>query len=94
MSLERVIADQQATIDSLKNQIERGNETLNTMWTQHNELFESFARLLDASLPKDDDFFKINSYRNLQHDCRMKMIQTGYCLTCYNFVCECEGQYD
>jgi len=94
MSLERVIADQQATIDSLKNQIERGNETLNTIWTQHNELFESFARLLDASIPKDDELFKIDSYRNLRHDCRMKMIGVGYCLTCYNFVCECEGQYD
>ena len=22
------------------------------------------------------------------------LLGAGYCMTCYNFVCECEGQYD
>lgn len=23
-----------------------------------------------------------------------EVAEAGYCMTCYNFVCECEGQYD
>ena len=93
-ALERVIAEQQATIDSLKKQVESGYKTLNTMWAKHNELFENFARLVDADIPKDDQLLKIDEYRRLRHACRLQMLDADYCMTCYNFVCECEGQYD
>jgi len=93
-ALERVIAEQHTQIDRLKDEIRRAQETLSTMWTQHGELFESFARLTDAQIPKDDQLLKIDEYRNLRHECRMHMLDAGYCMTCYNFICECEGQYD
>jgi uncharacterized coiled-coil protein SlyX len=93
-ALERVIAEQQATIDRLKKQVESGYETLNTMWTKHDELFDNFARLVDADIPKDDHLLKIDEYRRLRHACRLQMLEANYCMTCYNFVCECEGQYD
>ena len=90
MSLERVIADQQITIDHLNERLDSAHKTLNTMWTQHNELFESFARLIDSDIPVSVG----TEYRKLRHECRVQMREAGYCLTCYNFVCECEGQYD
>ena len=93
-TLERVIAEQQIQIDRLKDEIRRAQETLSTMWTQHGELFESFAKLTDAQIPKDDQLLKIDEYRKLRHECRMQMLNAGYCMTCYNFVCECESQYD
>jgi len=93
-ALERVIAEQQATIDRLKKQVESGYETLNTIWTKHNELFDDFARLVDADVPKDDQPLQIDAYRRLRHACRLQMLEAGYCMTCYNFVCECESQYD
>ena len=93
-ALERVIAEQQATIDHLKGEVTRGHETLNTMWTKHNDLFDSFARLVDADIPDGSDYANLEAYRKLRHECRLQMLETGYCMTCYNFVCECEGQYD
>jgi hypothetical protein len=93
-ALERVIAEQQATIDRLKKQVESGYETLNTIWTKHNKLFDDFARLVDADIPKDDQPLQIDAYRRLRHACRLQMLEAGYCMTCYNFVCECESQYD
>lgn len=93
-ALERVIAEQQSTIDHLKQQFESGHKTLNTMWTKHSELFEAFARLIDADLPDGSDYAKLEAYRKLRYECRLQMLETGYCMTCYNFVCECEGQYD
>lgn len=91
-ALERVIAEQQTRIDRLTREVDRGHETLAKMWTKHNGLFEDFARLVDATISKDDDLLKIDSYRKLRHACRLQMLDAGYCMTCYNFNCEC--QYD
>ena len=93
-ALERVIAEQQTKIDQLTAEVTRGHKTLSTMWNKHGELFECFARLVDAGLPKDEQLLKIDEYRKLRHACRVQMLEAGYCMTCYNFVCECEGQYD
>lgn len=93
-ALERVIATQQKEIDRLTAEVTRGHETLNTIWTKHNDLFDNFARLVDMGLPKDDQLHKIDEYRRLKHACRLEMLEAGYCMTCYNFNCECEGQYD
>jgi hypothetical protein len=88
--LKRVIAEQQTKIDRLDKQLASAHETLNTIWTKHNDLFESFARMIDVNVP--DDISK--EYRRLRQTCRVGMLEAGYCMTCYNFVCECEGQYD
>ena len=88
-ALTRVIEEQQATVDALRKQLDSAHETLNTMWTQHEELFGYFARLLDAPPPGHDV-----AYNKLRHQCRLQMLEAGYCMTCYNFICECDGQYD
>lgn len=96
-ALERVIAEQQAHIDHMKSVIDSQQNRTNTVFTRHGELFESFARLLDAEIPKcspDQKGDVFEAYRKLRHDARMQMMDAGYCLHCYNFVCECEGQYD
>lgn len=96
-ALERVIAEQQKTIDHLNERIDSALKTLSTMWTRHNELFESFARLTDAEIPKcspDPNADTTKEYRRLRHSCRLMMLEAGYCMTCYNFICECDGQYD
>lgn len=93
-ALERVIAEQQAKIDHQSGLLESQMKSLQTYFTRHDSLFESFARLLDAGLPKDDQLLKIDEYRKLRHECRIGMMDSGYCMTCYNFNCECEDQYD
>lgn len=92
--LERVIAEQQTKIDQLTAEVTRGHETLNTIWNKHNDLFESFARLIDAHIPDSTDHGDPKNFRRLRQTCRVAMLEAGYCMTCYNFGCECEGQYD
>ena len=90
-ALERVIAEQQTKIDQLTAEVTRGHKTLSTMWNKHGELFECFARLVDAHIPDSTDQ---KNFRRLRQTCRVQMLEAGYCMTCYNFVCECEGHYD
>lgn len=87
-TFERVIAEQQKEIDRQQNLIEAQNKTLSTMWAQHSELFEAIAKLLDASISGDENTIK--RYHALRHEARMQMLGTGYCLRCYNFICECD----
>jgi len=92
-ALERVIAEQQAHIDHMKQVIANQQRDLTTAFTRHEKLFESWARLLDAQIPKcspdvNEDVFK--AYRKLHHDARLCMMATGYCLRCRNFICECD----
>jgi|JI10StandDraft_1071094.scaffolds.fasta_scaffold338057_4 hypothetical protein len=93
-ALERVIAEQQTKIDQLTAEVTRGHETLNTIWTKHNDLFESFARLIYAHIPDSTDHGDPKNFRRLRQTCRVMMLEAGYCMTCYNFICECDGQYD
>jgi hypothetical protein len=86
-ALERVIAEQQKKIDHQSGLLEIQMKSLNTVFSRHSELFESFARLIDVDVP--DDVSK--EYRRLRQTCRFGMLEAGYCMTCYNFVCECEG---
>ena len=96
-ALERVIAEQQAHIDHMQKVIANQQRDLTTVFTRHEELFKAWAMLLDARIPKcspdvTEDVFK--AYRKLHHEARLCMMNAGYCLTCHNFICECEGRYD
>ena len=82
-ALERVIAEQQAKIDGLGKLIERQQKSLNTVFTQHEELFEAMARFIAAD---DNDEHK-HKYRI---KARIGMLETGWCFGCYSFVCECD----
>lgn len=89
-ALERVIAEQQEKIDWLTGDLKRANETAGTLWTRHNELFEAIARLLDCDLPSEPTEQQWVEFCRLRHTLRRQMLDTGYCLSCYNFVCECD----
>ena len=94
MSLERIIAEQQKKLDDLtedyKNLIERSAR----VFKQNEDLFEVWARLWDANLPTDKDKKEgtsyLKHYYRLRHEVRMQMGEAGYCMRCYNFICECD----
>ena len=52
-ALERVIAEQQARVDSLIAQLESAQKSSAHVWKQHEELFATLAAFLDADLPLD-----------------------------------------
>lgn len=89
-ALERVIAEQQATIDQLREDIKRSIDGAATVYTRHDELFEDMARLIDYDLPCDPTEEQWTRFCKLRHTVRMNMLDTGYCLRCYNFLCECD----
>lgn len=94
MSLERIIAEQQKKIDDLTEGNKKLIERSARVFKQNEELFEAFARFLDADLPKDiDNIEGTNVFKHYQHcrqEVRFQMIDAGYCLRCYNFICECD----
>jgi uncharacterized coiled-coil protein SlyX len=93
-ALERVIAEQQATIDRMEATIESQSKTLTTMWKQHEDLFEAAAKLADTAMPKAEDEAQAKAYHALRHSLRMQLLNTGYCMGCYSFVCECDHDYN
>ena len=94
MSLERIIAEQQKKIDDLTEGNKKLIERSANVFKRNDELFEAWARFYDADLPTDVDnrdgteVFK--RYHSLKHEVRMQMGDAGYCLRCYNFICECD----
>jgi hypothetical protein len=81
-ALTRVIAEQQSKIDNLEIIIASKNKSLESTFKRQDELFEAWARLLDSEEGSEE-------YRRLRHEVRMQILETGYCLRCYNFSCEC-----
>jgi len=98
MSLDRVIADQQNRIDELEKRVSdllEGTKKLleqnAKVFKRHDELFEAWARFLDEDTPDPDgDPKKWERYCSLRHEVRMQMLDTGYCLRCYDFICTCD----
>ena len=88
---ERIIEENQIEIDGLRAIVESDRKQLAIMWTKHNELFEAMARLLDSnSIHQIIDADGQESFFKLHHEVRMQMMDAGYCLQCYNFMCECD----
>ena len=84
MSLERVIAEQQAEIDRLR----KASVSHFDDWVRHNALVE---KLVEAAFRSMDtatmDLVKRDALRSAVR-------ALGYCTTCEQMPCECEGQYD
>lgn len=89
-ALERVIAEQQEKIDQLLDDIKRSIDSAATVYTRHDQLFEDIARLIDCDLPSDPTEEQWTRFCKLRHNVRMQMLDIGYCLQCYGFVCECD----
>lgn len=94
MSLDRVIAEQQKRIDDLLEGNKKLIERSANVFKRNEELFEAFARLLDADLTDTPTEMQWKIFTSLKHECRMQMLEAGYCVRCYNFICDCESQYD
>jgi len=89
-SLNRVIEEQQKRIDDLLEGNKKLIERSARVFKQNEELFEAMVRLLDYDLPSDNITDKQwADYCSLKHEVRMQMIDAGYCVRCYDFVCEC-----
>ena len=102
MSLERIIAEQQKKIDDLTEGNKKLIERAAKIFEKNEELFEAMARFLDAPMPpppmplldeKEGSNDVFQRYHSLKHEVRMQMGDAGYCLRCYNFICECDD-YD
>lgn len=93
-ALERVIAEQQANIDQMRAIIASQQKDLNTVFTRHEELFHAFVVLIDADVPDKSDHAKWKAYHEMRWAARLKMVEAGFCVRCYNFVCECEVNDD
>ena len=90
-ALNRVIEEQQKRIDDLLEGNKKLIERSSRVFKQNEELFEAMAKLLDYDLPSDNITDKQwADYCSLKHEVRMQMIDAGYCVRCYNFVCECD----
>jgi len=89
-ALSRVIEEQQKRIDDLLEGNKKLIERSARVFKQNEELFEAMVRLLDYDLPSDNITDKQwADYCSLKHEVRMQMIDAGYCVRCYDFVCEC-----
>lgn len=89
-ALERVIAEQQAHIDHMKSVIASQQQDLNTVFTRHEELFHAFAVLIDANVSDKSDHAQWKAYHEMRWAARVKMLEAGFCVRCYNFICECD----
>lgn len=81
-ALERVIAEQQKKIDGMGKLIDSQAKSLNTVYTKHDDLFDVFAKLVEA-----DERYRIVG---LQERARLRMMDAGFCFGCHSFVCECD----
>ena len=89
-ALERVIAEQQDRVDSLTAQIESAQKSSAHVWKQHEELFETLAKFLDADLPLDRlDVDRAKKYLKQRHELSLAVFDCGYCLRCRDFICHC-----
>lgn len=90
-ALTRVIDEQQKRIDDLLEGNKKLIERSARVFKQNDELFEAMARLLDYDLPSDNITDKQwSEYCSLKHEVRMQMLDAGYCVRCYEFICECD----
>ena len=90
-ALERVIAEQQDRIDLLNTQLESAQKSSAHVWKQHEELFETLAKFLDAEIPLDrSDVDRANAYLKQRHELRIAVLEWGYCLRCRDFICHCD----
>lgn len=86
---ERVIAEQQNKIDELEKLVASQSISLNTAFTKHQELFEAFGSLIHGRLPDKTDQSGFMRYQNLRAKARDLLRETGFCLGCHQFICEC-----
>ena len=90
-ALTRVIEEQQKRIDDLLEGNKKLIERSANVFKKNEELFEAMARLLDVGLtPNNITQKQWQEYATHWNEVRHQMWEAGYCLHCYNFVCQCD----
>ncbi len=82
-ALERVIAEQQKTIDQLRNWQKNQIES----WHRQNTLVDDLAASAFLALNFPDQ-------PGCQAELKKSIVAMGFCPVCEGRPCECEGQYD
>ena len=93
MSLERVIAEQQKEIDSLKDLVKSQQNQLVLTNKQIEKRFLQLDNLVNLRLRdcwRDDKKEQWDSYCKGIYETRLTMIEYGWCFNCQSFNCECE----
>mgnify|MGYP003661540753 CR=1 FL=1 len=89
-ALTRVIEEQQRKIDQLQGLNDSYCKSLATVFTKHDELFEQISRMVDGYREWRGTPEQQERYRKLCCEVRLGLMDAGYCLSCYSFVCECD----
>ena len=91
-TLIKIIEEKQKSIDDLLEGNKKLIERAAKVFKQNEELFESMAKLLDFPISQNNMSDKEwQQYGTLYQEVRHQMWEAGYCLQCYNFICECDG---
>ncbi len=98
-ALERVIAEQQATIDCLQEQVTGQNERNAAIFRQNDELFEAAAKVITKSSGlfdcwKVDKKAEFEEYRALLSELRLALMDAGWCFQCGTLTCSGEFHDD
>lgn len=96
-ALERVIAEQQAEIDSLRRTIDSQYKSMEGYCDREKKLFEQIDALLDFKLAgkwKDECKDDREKYGEILHSLRITLIKNGWCTRCAMMQHECECNDD
>ena len=101
IALERVIADQQKEIDSLRNNnselIESRNKLAQRRHERDTELFKGIDSLLAFKVRaywKDDQEEAFKKLTYIHHELRMQLLEEGWCIRCgdWGHSCGCNDE--
>ena len=93
MSLERVIEEQQQTIDRLKDLLasaNRQNVALNQQMERRFRQLDELTSLRLRDCWKDDKQAQWEQYRATIHEVKASMNEYGWCFNCQSFNCDCD----
>jgi hypothetical protein len=101
-TLERVIQDQQAKIDSLEAKIGFLEESLagakanlSGVFEEENELMKTMVKIMEwkhlRSVWKDGEKEKWQEFQKMKSELKLKMADLEFCFRCNSMRCECDS---
>lgn len=87
-ALERVIAEQQARLDHMKQVIEDNNKQLQYQYKKEKEIYELLACVVAIKIRcATEEHHK--TWMDYRQKVRIYMLENGWCFNCRSFSCEC-----
>lgn len=91
IALERVIAEQQKEIDTLKLMLEAANASMARKLLDEEEVFRAFSKITTYSGLRGawhtDKRKEWDEYHSLLHEGRMTLMDAGWCFNCATLNC-------